>query len=105
MRRVLGVIGAAAFALALLATPAVADGEPGDGFQSFGLTAVSGGQRGAGELFDDDNGDAARGQLRDDFVQAGDDERGQAHRDLVEQQDLGVGDQRAREGQHLLLAA
>ena len=59
---------------------------------------------GLGELLDDDDGHAAGGDRRHQLVEVGHDDGGQAHGDLVEQQHLGLPGQRARDGQHLLLA-
>src|SRR3712207_7034198 len=49
--------------------------------------------------------DVCSSDLADDLVDAVDDHRGQAQRRLVEEQQLGLGHQRAADGQHLLLAA
>ena len=57
------------------------------------------------ELLDQQDGHPLPGQLPDQFVQLGHDERGQPHGQLVEQEHLGVRDQGPRDGQHLLLAA
>ena len=56
------------------------------------------------ELLDQEDGHPLGGQGADQLVELVDDQRRQAHRQLVEQQDLGPGDQGPRDGQHLLLA-
>ncbi len=64
------------------------------------------GQRRLDELLDHDDGQPLRcDQLADDLVELVDDDRGQAHGELVEQQDLGIGRQRPGHGEHALLAA
>ncbi len=56
-------------------------------------------------LHHDDGQPLRRDQLADDLVELVDDDRGQAHGELVEQQDLRVGRQRPGHGEHPLLAA
>jgi hypothetical protein len=60
---------------------------------------------GLGELLDQHDGHARPGDLGHQLVELGDDDRGQAHGDLVEQEDLGLPGQRPRDCQHLLLTA
>ena len=56
-------------------------------------------ERGLDELLDHDDGQPlGRDQLADDLVELLDDDRRQAHGELVEQQDLGVGGQRPGHG-------
>ncbi len=59
---------------------------------------------GGHELLDHQDGHPLAGQGPDQLVELVDDQRGQAHGKLVEQQDLGPGHQRPGDGQHLLLA-
>src|SRR2546421_7371251 len=47
---------------------------------------VGDGEGGAGELLDEEDRDPLGRQLADEVVQPGDDQRGEAHRDLVEQE-------------------
>ena len=58
-----------------------------------------------GELLDNQDRDAGRGDVGHQPVQLLDHDRSEAHRHLVEQQDGRLGDQRPRHGQHPLLAA
>ena len=46
-----------------------------------------------------------RRELRHQLVELAHDERSQAHRELVEQEDARIGDEGPRDGEHLLLAA
>src|SRR6202158_4879152 len=63
-------------------------------------------QRETRVLLDDDDREFPRAnQLADDFHKLLDDDRRQPFHRLVEQQELGVGHERACDGQHLLLAA
>src|SRR5205085_3860189 len=56
-------------------------------------------------LLDDDHGLATRLQLVDELQQTLYDDRREPERQLVDEQDLGLVDQDARQGEHLLLAA
>src|SRR5258708_13514623 len=63
-------------------------------------------QRAVGELLDQQHGRLARGlELLDEAEDLVDDHRRQPHRRLVEEQQPGPREQRARDGEHLLLAA
>ena len=63
-------------------------------------------QRVEGVLLDEEHGQAlARVELGDDLEDLLDDERREPERGLVEQQQLRPAHQRARDGEHLLLAA
>ena len=62
-------------------------------------------QRLAHVLLDEQHGEAGRQDLRQHAVDALDDHRGQAERQLVEQQHAGVGDQGPADGDGLLLTA
>src|SRR5207253_5855492 len=62
-------------------------------------------ERRSSRLFDDEDREALRGEVRHHLVQLGDDERRETHRDLVEEQQLGIGGQRPRHREHLLLPA
>ncbi len=62
-------------------------------------------QGGGHELLHQQDGHPPPRQVPDQLVELRHDQRGEAHRQLVEQQHLGVRDQRPRDGQHLLLAA
>jgi hypothetical protein len=62
-------------------------------------------QADCGELLDDEHRHAGAGDVGDDLVELGDDERGQAHRQLVDEEHGRVGAEAAGQGQHLLLAA
>ena len=57
-----------------------------------------------GELLDDQDRDVVGGDALHDVVELLDDERREPHRQLVEQQHLRVGAERARDREHLLLA-
>ena len=70
------------------------------------ITATVGdAEDGTGELLDHQDRHALAGDAGHDVVELADDERGQAHRQLVEEQQAGVGGQAAGHGEHLLLAA
>ena len=58
-----------------------------------------------GELLDDQDRQPLAGDRADDLVEVLDDERREAHRELVEQQHLRVGRHGAGHREHLLLAA
>jgi hypothetical protein len=60
---------------------------------------------GGRELLDDQHGHALPGDLGHLLVEPGDDQRGQAHGQLVQQQHSGVRGQAPGQGEHLLLAA
>ena len=60
---------------------------------------------GAGELLDHEDRHALSGDVGHEAVQLLHDERGEPHRQLVEQQDGRVGAEGAGHRQHLLLAA
>src|SRR5713101_1631453 len=62
-------------------------------------------EHGLGELLDDENGQPLTGEVGNPFVELLDDERRQAHRQLVEQQQRRARCQRPRDGEHLLLTA
>ena len=62
-------------------------------------------QRGGGELLDQQHGDALALEAANDVEYLFDQDRGKAHRRLVEQHHLGIQHQRTGNGQHLLLAA
>ena len=62
-------------------------------------------ERDVERLLDDEHRLAARLQLVDELEQALHDDRREAERQLVDQQDLGLVDQHAAEREHLLLAA
>jgi hypothetical protein len=62
-------------------------------------------QDGGRELLDDEHGYALPGDLGHLLVEPPDDQRGQAHGQLVEQQHGRVGGQAPGQGEHLLLAA
>ena len=57
------------------------------------------------ELLDDEDGHAFARDVRDDLVQLFDDDRRQPHRQLVEEEQRGVGGEPAGHRQHLLFAA
>ena len=67
--------------------------------------AVGDAEDDAGELLDHQHRDAGAGQIAHLLVQLLDDQRRQAHRQLVEQQHRRVGRQAPGQGEHLLLAA
>ena len=62
-------------------------------------------EHGLRELLDDEDRHAFARDVRDDLVQLFDDDRRQSHRQLVEQEQRGIGGEPARHREHLLLAA
>ena len=62
-------------------------------------------QADGGELLDDEHRHAGAGDLGDGLVELADDERRQAHRQLVDEEHGRVGAEAAGQGEHLLLAA
>ena len=76
-----------------------------DGAGVHHIGAVRGGQRDMHRLLDHQHGDAALAQFGDDLIDLAHDQRRQAERRLVEQQQLRRRHQGAGDRQHLLLAA
>ena len=66
---------------------------------------VGGGERDVDRLLDEDHGHTLVAELLDDGEQLLDDERRQAERQLVDHEDVGFGEERHRQREHLLLAA
>ena len=69
------------------------------------VAAVGDLQRAEGVLLDEEHGDVERLHALHHVEDLGDEDRGEAHRRLVEQEARGAAHQRAGDGEHLLLAA
>ena len=65
---------------------------------------VGGGERDVHRLLDEDHGDALLAELLHDVEELLDDERRQAERQLVDHEQLGLGEERHGQREHLLLA-
>src|SRR6266508_4951453 len=83
----------------------VGSANPGDPAVEHDRCDVGNAEHRACELFHDENRDAGAGEVGDALVELGDDDRGETHRQLVEQEQRGIGSERSGHRQHLLLAA
>src|SRR5262249_25544858 len=77
----------------------------GDPALAQAIQPIAGAERAADVLLDEERGRALPGDGGQRAVDLVDHRRGQAERELVEQEEPGVGHQRAPDGQHLLLPA